>query len=377
MQSFRLSTGGRSVNVRAIHLLLRVDATPEIGHGHLMRCLALTEAWCREEGTATIVTRALADRLMSRIEASGTKCVVIPGARSTVAEELGSIQHCVNATNSEWVVLDGYHFDPEYQVAVKSMGVRTLVIDDYAHLPAYHCDVILNQNLGAEGFQYCRDADTALLLGPRYALLRDEFANRKPDTRPAPAAITRVLIAFGGGDPQNMTGLIMESLPRRLEPGLQFTAVVGSGNPHTSALRASAECQPNIKLCYDVGTQMPELMAEADIALSSASTTCWELAFMGLPAIVVECAENQVALARQLELAGLAVNLGWHGAVSADSLAAAVRRLMNAPDERRRMSQRGRSLVDGRGRNRVISGMMRRAEASRYEKRPTDQHARE
>src|SRR5207245_1177027 len=105
----------------------------------------------------------------------------------------------------EWLVLDGYHFDPAYQEGARASGLRLLVIDDVVHQARYSADILLNQNLDAEHLRYRAGANTELLLGPRYALLRQEFLGWQRWDRSISPVARRVLVTVGGGDPDNVT----------------------------------------------------------------------------------------------------------------------------------------------------------------------------
>jgi RimJ/RimL family protein N-acetyltransferase len=102
---------------------------------------------------------------------------------------------------------------------------------------------------------------------------------------------------------------------------------------------------------------MPELLAWADVAVSAAGSTCWELAFMGLPALAIVCADNQQAVAESLHQAGALESLGDHSMLSSSDIAAALRCLLRSDRMRRSMTEHGPALVDGRGASRVVERM--------------------
>ena len=112
------------------------------------------------------------------------------------------------------VFLDGYHFNPEYQYAIKQAGHRLLVVDDTAHLDYYYADIILNQNFKAKDLKYPCSSKTRLLLGDRYVLLRSEFLAWRTWKRQIPDKARTVLVTFGGSDPHNMTLQIMNALKK-------------------------------------------------------------------------------------------------------------------------------------------------------------------
>src|SRR5207244_1587129 len=97
-----------------------------------------------------------------------------------------------------------------------------------------------------------------------------------------------------------------------------------------------------------------------DAAVAAGGVTAWELAFMGVPSLLMVLARNQERNAAGLAEAGAALNLGEFERVAPETLAAALGELLDDPARRRRMSRRGRRLIDGRGVERVV-GRLRAA----------------
>ncbi len=258
---------------------------------------------------------------------------------------------------ASWIVADGYHFGAEYQRAVKNAGQRLLFIDDNGHAASYHADIVLNQNAHAHASLYeNRDAKTHLLLGTRYALLRREFLKWRGWQREFPIVARKVLVTMGGADPNNATLKVVQAL-KTLDIDFEAIVVIGRDNPHSEELRnATHDSQVAIRLEKSV-TNMPELMAWADVAVSAGGSTCWELTFMGLPFMVLVLAENQYLVARHLVSSGTAMNMGWFSEVSRSAITKGVKRLLMDKELRVQMSSHGKELIDGEGAARVVDMM--------------------
>ncbi len=156
-------------------LLIRADASPEIGTGHVMRCLALAQAWQDKGGQATVAMALAAPSIQARLEAEGLGIKRIT-AQVGSAEDAAQVIQIARQLQAAWVVIDGYRFTGSYQQALKDAGLGLVCIDDEATAEHYYADVILNQNLHADAGLYAkREGYTRLLLGTRYALLRREF----------------------------------------------------------------------------------------------------------------------------------------------------------------------------------------------------------
>jgi UDP-2,4-diacetamido-2,4,6-trideoxy-beta-L-altropyranose hydrolase len=341
-------------------LLFRSDAGPEIGTGHVMRCLALAQAWQSVGGTGVFLSQCASVSLRQQIESSGVGFIPLeasyphPSDPATTLEVLSRL----TGDRSAWVVLDGYHFDVRYQTSIRASGCRLLVIDDTNHLPEYDADILLNQNVGAENLSYNCPPETVLLRGPSNVLLRHEFWGRGGVPRAQPDLAQKILVTMGGGDPGNMTLRALQALESAELGDLEVVAVIGASNPHYESVATNA-CKSKVPIrLVRNATNMPELMAWADVAVSAAGSTTWELAYMGVPEVLVVLAENQRAIAEGLHDAGVAVNLGSAHQVTEHQIVGTIRRILHNSDVRREMSSRGISMVDGRGATRICQSII-------------------
>lgn len=333
-------------------IFIRVDASTEIGTGHLMRCLALAQAWQDAAVQAIFVMATEAPALGARLKSECMDIVHLSMQMGSAedARETASLAHKMEVN---WVVVDGYHFGGEYQRIIKDAGLRLLFIDDYGHAEHYYADIVLNQNIYAyEGLYADREPYTQLLLGTRYVLLRREFWQWRGWQRSLPPVARKFLVTLGGGDPDNVTLKVIQALQLVEMEELEAVVVVGGSNPHYEQLRAAIQdSRLPIRLQRNV-TNMPELVAWADVAVAGGGSTCWELAFMGLPSLALILADNQQSNAKKLDKLS-ARNLGWHENVSASEIAEASQ-LLASSQTRAEMTRCGQGLVDGLGVNRVL-----------------------
>jgi UDP-2,4-diacetamido-2,4,6-trideoxy-beta-L-altropyranose hydrolase len=328
-----------------MRLLIRADASTRMGTGHVMRCLALGQAWQEAGGEVEFLTRCESGALVDRLVSEGMRVSPLEDGSDWPALETAVHSGPPPAA----LVLDGYHFDPPYQRTARNLCRPLLVIDDIAHLPSYCADIVLNQNINAGELRYTVEPGTQLLLGCRWALLRKEFRQWRGWRREVPAQARKVVVTVGGSDPGNATVRVIEALQLcalRLE--LQAVIVAGAGNPHLPSLESALAGSQAIELRSNVN-DMPSLMAWADVAITAAGSTCWEAAFLGLPSMTLIVADNQEGVARGLEQAGATINLGWHGNLPARRVASELDDLLPAQSRRQRMSENGRALVDGNG----------------------------
>ena len=335
-------------------LLIRTDASVSIGTGHVMRCLALAQAWQNQGGHAIFLMSETMPAVAARLRAEGMPVIA---ARFSV----GSVEDATNTADvaienrADWVVVDGYRFGAEFQQAIKNSGRKLLFIDDNGHAEHYSADLVLNQNVhGKEAFYVHRSAQTRVLLGPTYALLRREFLRWGVWSREIPPRPRKMLVSLGGSDPQNITQRVIGAMQQIAGEGLQIIVIAGGSNPHVEELSRYIVSSPlDIQLISN-STNMAELMAAVDFAISGAGSTCWEICLMGLPAIIIDLAPNHTLLARQLHSIGAAVHLPIE-TVDPDTLSQQITCLLNSPALLRSLSARARELVDGNGSARVVA----------------------
>lgn len=340
-------------------LIVRADAGVEIGTGHVMRCLALAQAWRDAGGRVVFAMAGTTSAIRGRVADEAGEIVEITSAPGT-AEDARQTIAAARAQRAEWLVIDGYHFGTEFQCALKDSGFKVLVVDDYGHARHYFADLVLNQNVFASESMYSnRDSNTLLLLGPRYCLLRREFAAWRAWKREVPPMGRRLLVTMGGSDPANVTTKVIDALRLIDLNELETIIIVGGSNPHPEFVQLPNCAGRRIRVLRDV-TNIAELMAWADVAVSSAGTTCWELCFLSLPSLLVDVAENQTASARELARRGCAIHLGNAKDFSPEQAAIQLTKLLTSEQARHDLSARCHELVDGRGAERVVSSMRAR-----------------
>lgn len=321
-----------------------------------MRCLALAQGWQDTGGRAVFAVAQDVPALRARLRAEGAEVAPIaapPGGSQDAAETARLAQEA----GAGWVVADGYHFGQGFQRAIKGANLRLLAIDDNAEAEHYYADIVLNQNLHAqEGLYACRESYTQLLLGPSYALLRREFRKGNGWSRNVPPVARRILVTMGGSDPKNVTLTVLRAVQGLRVDGLEAVVVVGGANPHDEALREAVRASSVPVRVERDAADMAALMAWADVAVAGAGSTCWELAFMGPPSILLVVADNQARNAAALEEVGAFVVLRAPQQ-EAGSIAEALEGLLASPGRRQEMAARAGRLVDGLGRQRVVSAL--------------------
>ena len=345
------TSANRARSKRETVLVIRADASSAIGIGHVMRCLALAQAWQDAGGRAVFVmaeTTTSAEKRLREESCDVIRISVQPGSTEDGRETI----RIARAQKADWVAVDGYQFDSEYQRDLKAAGFKLLFVDDYGHARRYCADVVLNQNVSADEKLYqSREPQTRLLLGTSYCLLRREFEAWRDWKREIPQVGRRVLVTMGGSDTDNITTLALESLTKVKTAGLRATVVAGGDNPHFGSAE-EMQTRGRIRLRQSVA-KISELMAEADLAVIAAGGTLWELLYMSCPVLSFARNTGQRRVLENLQRQEIVRYLGDPKGLGAARLASEIDGLAGSAERRKTMAAQGRKQIDGEGARRV------------------------
>ena len=205
----------------------------------------------------------------------------------------------------DWIIVDHYGLDHHWQTAARRWAPRIAAVDDLA-TRTYSVDLLLNQNLSGTPQAYASlvAPDCQTLLGPRFAMLRDEFCCPAIPIKPQ---AKRVLVNFGGFDAAMQTHHAMLALADLHDLEVDFVA--GADNPAWTQMQALAASRPNWRLHRFV-SDFYRLMTEADLFVGAGGGTSWERAAMGLPTICIAVSNNQQANGEIMATSGSHVYLG-------------------------------------------------------------------
>lgn len=356
-------------------ILFRTDSSYSIGSGHVFRCLTLADDLRQRGAEVTFVCREFPGNMIGAIEGKGYKAVRLPSPHDLAAaaadagyagwlgapweEDAKETVAVLQGGQADWLVVDHYGVDHRWEKAVRPHMGKILSIDDLADRP-HDCDLLLDQNLyeGMEGrYDGLIPEGCPVLLGPKFALLRPEFADARKALSRRDGSVKRVLVFFGGSDSTGETEKALEALSGIGATGLEIDVVVGASNPRKGEIEAFCARHEAFRFHCQTGN-MAELLARADLAIGGGGTTTWERCSLGLPSIVVAVAENQEELARCGAENGLFLYLGREQSVTAERIREVFRVVSSTPELLKSFSRHGLSFVDGRGAQRVAGLLM-------------------
>lgn len=329
-----------------MNIAIRADAGYNIGMGHIMRCIALAQALMEEGCHVCFITRhdLSIEAVVKRRLDSNVDVISIEG-HDDLNNELEQLSDIIRQYAIDVLVVDHYGADQAYLIEAKKMVDELVSIDDL-NLFAFPSDIVINGNIYAPDMEYKSIyGNTKFLLGPRYLLMREEFRNLPK--RCAKEKVERILVTMGGSDLMGLTAKTLRAL-RGIGSDIAVDVVMGAAFKNKDAVEMEVSRMSNVNLLYDVD-DMAELMLKADLAISAAGSTLYELAACGVPTIALVQADNQVAGAEGMAKAGCAVNLGWGDKVDIIRLSETIRKFVDDIALRRDMVRIGQQLIDGYG----------------------------
>lgn len=316
--------------------VFRVDASTQIGSGHVMRCLTLAQKLKKgKQADVYFVMRLLEGNLIELVKSKGFTVFTLPKAplndglkgyaKWLTATQMQDAEE-TNAVISQLpkidlLVVDSYAIDYEWESMLRPYVKQIMVIDDLANRK-HDCDILLDQNFflnKEERYNGLVAEDCKLYLGPKYALLREEFYITKEHLRKRNGGISNILVFFGGSDLTNETEKAIKAIKLLNKPDIKVNVVVGFSNKHKEIIKKQCRSHPQFYFYCQVNN-MAELMNEADLAIGAGGTTILERWFMELPSIVISVADNQTKICEDCAEAGLFKYLGKYSEVSVQDI---------------------------------------------------------
>jgi len=354
-------------------VFIRVDASTNIGTGHVMRCLSLADAIRRKGKAVSFICRPHEGNLIAHIQSQLFRVFTLPEASreflfsgsdytswlgAAVAEDAEQTLNVLSSSGAEWLIVDHYGIDFEWEKLVSVAAKKLLVIDDLANRK-HECSVLLDQNYankGADRYEGLVPTSCRSLLGPAFALLKPEYAMHRLTMPERNGEVRKILISLGGADFDNVTLKVLEAL--QIVGGSLYEAhvVLGVNSPHKASIRAKFGDSHSVHL-YSSLEHLALLMSECDIAIGAMGGTAWERMCLGLPTIAITIADNQLQAAQAMAASELIEYVGPHASLTVSELAKSIGNFINNKNRLREISRKNLAHVDGYGTRRVAEAM--------------------
>jgi UDP-2,4-diacetamido-2,4,6-trideoxy-beta-L-altropyranose hydrolase len=336
--------------------LFRADATPAMGTGHVMRCLALAEGLHDLGHRCHFLLGAITPALDRRLREEG----IVLCRTQTIAEDETAQATCryAKTIRADGIIADGYQFDPVWRRQLRSLNKPILSFYDHDGQSADGADIVVNAACDALDLELQNATSSAVwLIGSPYMLLRRDL--REALAAPSFPVIDRrsILVTFGGSDPAELTLPVAAALRRAVDDAVKLDIVIGGSVAGAAELAGKVQrLGPGVQVHVDPPL-MGSLMSRAGLAVSAAGTTAGELEAFAIPSLITVVADNQLQGARRAASRGWCRMLDARWSMAAGRIADEACALWLDASARRRMSQR-RGDIDGKGVERVCEALL-------------------
>lgn len=331
-------------------VLFRVDAGPQIGLGHVQRCLSLATALSQFDVTCLFLTNEDPTSL-ERVGRFGFEGHTVKNVLSWGEEDLEHTLATASVKACSAIIVDSDYEGAEYLNGMRSAGYFVVAIEDTVPHP-FPCHMVVNGDAHARQLQYHSPfEDTDFLLGPEYSILRREFWE-VPESALS-ESVDNILVTLGGSDPYNIMPRVIDLLDK-LPEIFEITAIIGPFFENIAEVQAAAERARRVITLVESPDSVIDLMLQADLAISAGGQTLYELARVGCPTIALRIASNQDGQMGVFEEEGflLTVGHGDHGGII-EAIYEVLGKVLTDTKTRSAMSAAGKRLIDGKGALRV------------------------
>ncbi len=338
-----------------MRIAFRLDASTEIGSGHLMRCLTLADELKRRGAECYFVLGAHDPQFHQKVRNKSHRSVAVPPLSAPVGtavdDDAAQTRSCLG-DGMDWLVVDHYGLDLRWEKQLRHKAARIMVIDDLV-TRAHDCDLLADPTVGRVAADYVSLTPNGctVLVGGRYALLRPEFARLADQSLPSPDGGQRLHLGFGGGAWHGDAWQLLLALADRF-PDLSITANSASTLGMPDLVRA---LPPRINVRIS-SASVAEDMAGCTVAVGAPGSMTWERLCLGLPFACLTTHPTQEAPVALLARNGYLLDLGPLRTPD-ESMLHAITTFLQDHERLAAFSQRGREAVDGRGRLRIADAL--------------------
>jgi len=308
-----------------------LDASIELGIGHLMRCECLAKELCIK-GFECVLVSSSEHQLLSQYSQSFTKVITIEHYL-----ELNSFLFQTN--DKSLLIVDSYQINDDFCCKIKSHNAIPIVVIDDLERTFNDADLHVS-------FSNNITSTNTVFAGTQYTFIRDEFLTIKSNQ-----LLFDAFINFGGTDPELFTLKVLAQLAE-IKITLSLCIVVGKNFPQILELRQQiANCHHRIQLVIDADN-MAELMAQSKLLIIAPGTSVFEGAVVARPMALLltdPCQKNNYSLFVE-----------QHAAIAAD-LSTIKNTVLNPPTKTEQASliKNAQNLCDGQGKFKIVEKIIK------------------
>lgn len=311
-------------------VVIRTDASTEIGSGHVIRCLTIAHLLKKHDIDVYFMMQEVPGNLIDYVAKQG-------------------FRNITTLESANLYIIDHYNIDEGWEQKLRVYTKKIMVIDDLANR-SHDCDLLLDQNVVPQfetRYEGLISAHSVRLLGPSYLIMRDEFIKARQNMPDRTGKVKKILVFMGGTDPTDETSKILRALQETTTKFETIHVVVGNGNVHKEYIQA---------ICTERGfyyhcqiDYMADLMLQVDFSIGAGGSTTWERCYVGLPSSSTIVADNQRIATEYAAELGAVWNIGWHENITVATYIDLLNKLSEDTSFLKQMSVKGLQLTASKG----------------------------
>lgn len=339
------------------NLVFRTDSGNGIGWGHTMRCFALAQKFKEKNHHVSFIVRKHPNNISDLLKEQDFDIFYLKEKNYYWKNDALQTKKIIERIgNVDWLIVDNYRLDIRWEKFLKSYVKKLMIIDDMT-LRIHECDLLLDQNYYKNSKIYNKfiPKKCKLLIGPKFALLRKDFYQKRKKLKARNGQINKILVSLGGTDNTNETIKIMNGINELNNKKINVDLLMTNSNKKHTKFQKTFSKFSNITI-HHKNFNMAELMKQADLSIGAGGSSTWERCCLGLPSIVSITAKNQIQLTKEMEKKGCIINLGMSKKILSKNYTDTINNLNKSALSQ--MSKNGLKLVDGKGTSRVTKEML-------------------
>lgn len=338
----------------------RVDASKEIGHGHLIRCLTLANELKKSSIKCLFIANKLNYFLEARVLSMGHEIYNLPSSythKFSWEKDALFTQEILQKYKISWLIVDHYLIDKKWETIQRKNCKNIMVIDDLVNRE-HECDLLLDQNFGRKNLDYYNmvPKSATVISGLNFSLIGEEFLKIRDKFMPDRnfRSLKNILITMGGSDPRNLTTMALKEIAKTNLNSSSIISVILQKNSQNisdvkSVLTKNFPFKSN--LFFDV-SDMSKILVGQDLIIGAMGISLWERCCLGIPSISMVVEDSQDAVAKKLHHSGasIVVNRSYSDGFTIQSAIG----YFASSENLKHTSKIAASLVDGQGAKRVV-----------------------
>ncbi len=340
------------------NLVFRADSGDTVGWGHTIRCFALAKKFQEKNFKISFIVKKYPNHISNFLEKQGFDIFYLNNKQYYWKSDAKQTQKIIQKIGDvDFLIVDNYRLKIKWEKFLKPHVKKLIVIDDMT-LRNHECDLLLDQNYYEnieKLYSKLIPKECRLLIGPKFALIRDEFYQKRKKRKKRDGEINRILVSFGGSNYIDDIIKTMNGIKGLKNNKIKVDLLIPNLNKDDMKIQKLFSKFVNITI-HHKNFNMSELMNQADLSIGAGGSSTWERCCLGLPSIVSIFAKNQLQLTEEMAKYGFVINLGMSKKISSQDYTDAIKNLNKFILFQ--MSKNGLKLVDGKGTLRVAKEML-------------------